>query len=198
MASPQIHPGQVKQVAVFASGAGSNAAKIIEHFRSSSIGRVCLVVCNNPGAGVLTVAEKENVPVLIIERKKFNQDGYLPELRDLSIDLLVLAGFLWKIPPVLINAYPGKIVNIHPALLPKYGGKNMYGKAVHEAVLAAGEKESGITIHYVDEMYDHGATILQVKCDVDNTDTAESLADKIHVLEHSCYARAIEELILKN
>ena len=132
---------------------------------------------------------------LIIERKRFYENAYLDELDKYNIDLIVLAGFMWKVPDNLIRAYPNKIINIHPALLPKYGGKNMYGNFVHEAVVKAGEKESGITIHYVDEIYDHGKIIFQAKCKVDEKDTAESLAEKIHVLEHTHYSRIVEQLL---
>ena len=141
------------------------------------------------------MAERENVPSLIIDRKKFNEDGYVSELKRYQIDLIVLAGFLWKVPAILIQAYSNKIINIHPALLPKYGGKNMYGNFVHEAVLNAKEKESGITIHYVDEIYDHGNIIFQTKCDVNENDTPQSLAEKIHVLEHEYYPSVIEKLL---
>ncbi len=185
-----------KHIVIFASGAGSNAKKIIEHFTSQDKGAtVVLIVCNNPDAGVLKIAEKENIPALIIERKKFYEDGYLDELNKYQPDLVVLAGFMWKIPGNIIKAYPNKIINIHPALLPKYGGKNMYGNFVHEAVLHAGEKESGITIHYVDEIYDHGKIIFQAKCKVDEGVTAESLAKKIHSMEHEHYPAIIENII---
>lgn len=186
---------QKKHIAIFASGTGSNAQKIIDHFRGYGIADVVLVVCNNPLARVIEIAKKENIPVLLIERKKFNEDGYLAELKEYEIDLIVLAGFLWKIPPVLIHSYPDTIINIHPALLPKYGGKNMYGNAVHEAVLNSGETESGITIHFVDEIYDNGKIIFQTKCAVERVDTAASLSNKIHVLEHTHYAAIIEKIV---
>src|SRR6185437_11291148 len=138
----------MKQLAIFASGTGSNAARIIDYFRHHREIKVGLIVCNKPGAGVLNVAEREGLPVLLIEKERFFRgDGYVEDLRRREIGLIVLAGFLWKIPLTLVRAYPGKIVNIHPALLPKYGGKGMYGRFVHEAVLAASEKETGITIH---------------------------------------------------
>ena len=128
------------------------------------------------------------IPVLMIEKEQFLKgDGYVDELKDAGIDFIVLAGFLWKIPSKLIAAFPNRIINIHPALLPKYGGKGMYGHFVHEAVIAAGEKESGISIHYVDEWYDHGNIIFQASCPVDANDDADSLAQKIHVLEHTHY-----------
>lgn len=185
-------------IAIFASGAGSNAQKIIDHFRNSSRVKVSLIVCNKPGAGVLNIAAEENIPSILIEKEKFFRgDAYMPELKNNGIDFIVLAGFLWKIPLPLIKAFPGKIINIHPALLPKYGGKGMYGHKVHEAVIAAGEKESGITIHYVDEMYDHGEIILQAKCDVLPGDTPDLLAKKIHVLEHQHYPVIVEQLLLQ-
>ena len=123
-------------------------------------------------------------------------DGYVPELQAAKIDWIILAGFLWKIPVSLLNHWEKRIINIHPALLPKYGGKGMYGEAVHRAVLAANEKESGITIHYVDEQYDHGATIFQATCSVLSTDLVENLAEKIHALEHLHYPVVIEKVIL--
>lgn len=186
----------MNQLAIFASGTGSNAARIIDYFRHHRKIKVGLIVCNKPGAGVLNVAEKEGVPVLQIEKERFFRgDGYVGELEKSAIDLIVLAGFLWKIPATLIRAYPGKIVNIHPALLPKYGGKGMYGRFVHEAVLAASDKETGITIHYVDEHYDHGAPIFQAKIVVEPDDTPETLAKKIHLLEYEHFPRVIENLI---
>jgi len=184
------------RLAIFASGAGSNAKKIIEYFKDHPTIQVDLVVCNKPGAGVLAIAEQHQIPTLIIERERFLRgDGYLPELKESGIHFIVLAGFLWKIPDALIAAYPGRIINIHPALLPKFGGKGMYGDHAHEAVIAAGEKESGITIHYVDGHYDHGDVILQVKCDVFENDTAQTLASRIHILEHEHYPPAIEKWV---
>lgn len=186
-----------KRIIIFASGAGSNAQKIIDHFRDKDIARVVLIICNNPSAGVLQIASKENIPVLMIDKQRFNADGYSNELMDYDPDLVVLAGFLWKIPPVLIQAYPEKIINIHPALLPKYGGRNMYGARVHEAVLQAGETVSGISIHYVDEIYDHGRIIFQATCKVEKHDTPESLSERIHLLEHNYYPTVIEQLLHK-
>jgi phosphoribosylglycinamide formyltransferase-1 len=183
------------QIAIFASGAGSNAQKIIDKFRDSSFIQIALIVCNKEGAGVLAIAEKENIPSLIISREQFFKgDAYLPVLKEHSIDIVVLAGFLWKVPVLLINAYPNKIINIHPALLPNYGGKGMFGHHVHEAVIAAKDKQSGITIHYVDELYDHGNIIFQATCDINETDTPSSLAGKIHGLEHLHYPRVVEEV----
>lgn len=186
------------RIAIFASGAGSNARKIIERFSQHHIIEVALVVSNKSQAGVLNIADINKIPVLLIEREKFFRgDAYLPELASYHIDFIVLAGFLWKIPLALIKAYPDKIINIHPALLPKYGGKGMFGAFVHEAVIAAKEKESGITIHFVDELYDHGYHIFQATCPVYTDDTPESLALRIHALEHEHFPVVIEEVILK-
>jgi len=183
-------------LAIFASGTGTNAARIIDYFRGSAIVKIRLIVCNKPGAGVLGVAEKAGVPTLLIEKEPFFRGGaYVEELRAKNIDFIVLAGFLWKIPEALVKAYPGRIINIHPALLPKYGGKGMYGKFVHEAVIAAGEKESGITIHWVDEHYDHGEPIRQVKVLIEPGDTPETLAKKIHLLEYEHFPKVIEAVI---
>ena len=182
-------------IAIFASGAGSNAQKIIDYFKDSKRIKISLIVCNNPDAGILKIAEKESVPVLLIEKHLFRDTGYVEELKNNNIQFIVLAGFLWKIPPVLIEAFKNKIVNIHPALLPAYGGKGMYGNAVHAAVLAAKEKSSGITIHFVDEKYDHGKIIFQTTCPIDENETVDSLAHKIHQLEHASYAREVEKII---
>jgi phosphoribosylglycinamide formyltransferase 1 len=193
----------VKRIAIFASGAGSNAKTIIESPLLTSPGRggiesaytVVLIVCNKPGAGVLAIAEEYGIPTMLLEKEQFlNGNAYVDELNNYKIDLIVLAGFLWKVPPALIAAYEQKIINIHPALLPKYGGKGMYGKFVHEAVIANRETESGITIHYVDEVYDHGAIIFQAECKVTDDDTAVTLAKKIQALEHEHYAAVIAKL----
>ena len=189
--------GTFLRMAIFASGAGSNAQKIISHFKNSAKANVVLIVVNKPGAGVVSIAGKENIDVLILDRNKFEETGYVQELKNYKIDFIILAGFLWKIPSILINAFSGKMVNIHPALLPAYGGKGMYGNAVHSAVIAAHEKESGITIHYVDEKYDHGEIIFQASCGIDEQETAESLAEKIHQLEHENYPKIIEATLDK-
>jgi phosphoribosylglycinamide formyltransferase-1 len=189
-----IDGSSLVHIAIFASGAGSNAKKIIEYFKGHKKIKIALIVCNKPGAGVLKIAEEENISSLIIEKEKFFQgNAYINELKEKKIDFIVLAGFLWKIPSLLTKEYPERIVNIHPALLPKYGGKGMYGNFVHEAVIAAKEKESGITVHYVDDLYDHGKIIFQAKCEVEKNDTAETLAKKIHLLEHTYFAKVIEQ-----
>jgi phosphoribosylglycinamide formyltransferase-1 len=187
------------RIAIFASGTGTNAAKIIEYFRFHQTIGITLIVSNKPEAGVVQIARRENLPVLIIDKERFFRgDAYLPDLRTLNINFIVLAGFLWKIPSMLIQAYPGAIINIHPALLPKYGGKGMYGGNVHAAVIAAGEKESGVTIHFVDEHYDNGDIIFQETCKVNPDDTPETLANKIHQLEHQHFPKVIEQVALSN
>lgn len=189
---------QLKKIAIFASGTGSNAANILRYFEQKKTAEIILIVCNNPEAGVLKIAEDNHIASLLIQKEKFFRgDGYLPELQAAGVDFIVLAGFLWKVPSAIINAYRNNIINIHPALLPGYGGKGMYGNFVHQAVLAAKETESGITIHFVDEFYDNGKTILQVSCPVYENDTTETLAKRIHALEYEYFPRVIEELVYK-
>lgn len=189
----------MNRIAIFASGAGSNAQQIINYFKQPTKHiTIALIVCNKPGAGVITIAQNEDIPLLMVERERFsNGDAYLPELRHHNVSFLVLAGFLWKIPQTLINEYPKRIINIHPALLPKHGGKGMYGGKVHQAVINASDLESGITIHYVDEHYDNGDIIFQASCEVKPGDTPEILAQRIHKLEHRYYPRVIESEISK-
>ena len=184
-----------KHIVIFASGAGSNAQKIIDYFRNTPVS-VALIVCNKPGAGVLSIAENEKIPTLLIEKERFFKgDGYVSHLQQANADLIVLAGFLWKIPASIIEAYRTKIINIHPALLPAYGGKGMYGEKVHEAVIGAGELQTGITIHYVDEQYDRGDIIFQTACPVMEGDTPETLAKRVHQLEHLHYPVVIADLL---
>ncbi|HEX8460032.1 MAG TPA: phosphoribosylglycinamide formyltransferase [Segetibacter sp.] len=184
------------KIAIFASGAGSNAKKIIEYLQDKREMSVALIVCNKPAAGVIQIARANNIQVLIIEREQFFRgDGYMGELEKASISFIVLAGFLWKIPEILIQNFRNRIINIHPALLPKYGGKGMYGANVHEAVIAAGEKESGITVHIVDGHYDNGDVIFQATCPVLAGDTAATLAERIHQLEHENFPKVVEEYV---
>ena len=158
-------------IAIFASGSGSNAAKLLEYFKEHPSVKIALIVCNNPNAGVIHIAAENNITVLMVEKEKFFKgDGYVKELKEKEVDWIILAGFLWKIPHSLLNVFPDNIINIHPALLPKYGGRGMYGKHVHEAVITAKENKSGITIHLVDEIYDHGKILFQAECPVDKTD----------------------------
>jgi phosphoribosylglycinamide formyltransferase-1 len=186
---------QIINIAIFASGTGTNAQKLIDYFRHTGI-KIALIVCNKPGAGVLNIAQNENIPSLLIEKEKFFRgNAYVDELKQHKVDFIVLAGFLWKVPVALIQAFPQRIINIHPALLPNYGGKGMYGSFVHEAVITAKEKESGISIHYVDELYDHGQLIFQARCSIDEHDTPASLAQKIHELEHEHYPQIVEKVV---
>lgn len=189
--------GKKYRIAIFASGTGTNAARIIEYTKEKETRfTVALVVCNKPGACVLKVAEKNAIPALMIDKEKFFRgNAYTDELKGAGIDFIVLAGFLWKIPVALVQSYRNRIINIHPALLPKYGGKGMYGSFVHEAVIANGEPETGITIHWVDEQYDHGSTIFQAKCPVLPGDSPSSLAARIHELEHKHYPEIVEKVI---
>lgn len=192
----QIH------LAILASGKGTNAQQIINYFHKQDhrVGGhpvvVSLIICNKPGAGVLEIAEIEKIPSLLIQKEEFfNGSHYLAEFDKRNISFLVLAGFLWMIPLALIRAFPDRIINIHPALLPAYGGNGMYGQAVHRAVIAAGEKESGISIHYVDDQYDHGQIFFQARCIVSKEDTPEILAQKIHALEYAHYPEQIARWI---
>jgi formyltetrahydrofolate-dependent phosphoribosylglycinamide formyltransferase len=184
------------RVAIFASGAGSNAQQIINHFRDHPLVKIALVVCNREGAGVIDIAARENIPLLLVQRKSFAEGtACLEHLQKERIDFIVLAGFLLRMPLSLVVAFPRRIVNIHPALLPRFGGAGMYGQFVHEAVIQSGETESGITIHYVDEHYDNGDVIFQTACPVLEGDTPETIARRIHQLEHLHYPRVVEEIL---
>jgi len=185
-------------IAIFASGSGSNAENIIQYFSDRNDVRFPVILSNKENAGIHERAKRLGVPSIYFTSKELKEtDNVLNTLKEHRIDFIVLAGFLLKIPTNLIDAYPNKIINIHPALLPKYGGKGMYGAHVHEAVIAAEEKESGITIHYVNELYDAGQIIFQAKCDVLPTDTAETLASKVHALEYENFPPIIEKIISK-
>ena len=184
------------QIAIFASGTGSNARKIIEYFEGSSDVRIGLVVSNKKDAKVLDMATEYGIPTHVLSRHSFYEtEDFLEVLSGYQIDFMVLAGFLWLIPPYLVRAYPQRMVNIHPALLPKFGGKGMYGRHVHEAVKAAGEQESGITIHFVNERYDEGDIIFQATCPVNPEDTPDTIFQKIQVLEHRHYPEVIAGII---
>ena len=187
----------MKKIAIFASGSGSNAENIIQYFAQKPQFCVKSVFCNVPDAYVLERAKKYRIPTFVFNREEFrNPDKVFRQLQEQEIDFIVLAGFLWLMPSFITAAWPNKIVNIHPALLPAYGGKGMYGHYVHEAVIAAGEKESGITIHYVNDHYDQGASIFQAKCPVLPTDTPDDLAARIHELEYRYFPEIIEKTIL--
>ncbi len=183
-------------LAIFASGTGSNAKKIVEHFKHNPNINVSLVVSNKADAPVLDMARSNGIPILVIGRPFFySTEDILKIFNNFPINFVVLAGFLWLVPSYLVKAFENRMVNIHPALLPKYGGKGMYGMKVHEAVKAAGETETGITIHYVNERYDEGDAIFQAKCQVAPDDTPEDIAQKIHALEHRHFPEVIEKLL---
>ncbi|MFF5379824.1 phosphoribosylglycinamide formyltransferase [Pedobacter suwonensis] len=187
-----------KRIAIFASGSGSNAQKLMEHFKRSNEIEISLVLTNNADAYVLQRADNFEIPTHIFDRNEFYQtDEVVDLLKNLEIDFIVLAGFLWLIPKNLIHAYPGRIVNIHPAILPKFGGKGMYGDYVHQAVMAAGETEGGITIHYVNENYDEGEYIHQARYRIDKNDSLEMIKFKGQQLEHLHYPRVVESIVKK-
>ncbi|MDR1172930.1 MAG: phosphoribosylglycinamide formyltransferase [Bacteroidales bacterium] len=188
----------MKHIVIFASGSGSNAQQIAEYFSKSNTARVIMIYSNRADAYVLQRACKMNISTVVFDRADFYEnDLVFNQLDNLHPDLIVLAGFLWKVPEKIVRAFPNRIVNIHPALLPRYGGKGMYGNHVHQAVIQNNEKESGITIHYVNEHYDEGALILQAICKIDGNDTPETLAGKVHTLEYKYYPKAIEQVLLR-
>ena len=185
----------MKRISIFVSGNGTNLQRIAEYFKGNPDVEIVNVVCNNPEAYAIQRAKNLGIPLRMITKMEFNSPEFTEEMRNLNLDLIVLAGFLWKIPASLIQVYPRQIVNIHPALLPKYGGKGFYGEHVHEAVVAAKEAFSGITIHYVNEIYDSGEIILQAYTKLDADETPDSLAAKIHKLEQAYFPVAIEQVL---
>ena len=186
----------IHHIAIFASGAGSNTKKIIEHFKHKQNIFVNLIVSNKPDAPVLAMAREYGIPTLVLNRKEFYEtEDILKIFNKFSIGFVVLAGFLWLLPTYLVRAFENRMVNIHPALLPKYGGKGMYGMRVHEAVKKAGDTETGITIHYVNEQYDDGDIVFQAKCPVSREDSPEDIAQNIYRLEHRHFPEVIEKLL---
>lgn len=186
----------MKKIAIFASGSGSNAENIIIFFAKNPKIGVDSVFSNVSDAFVLERAKKYNIPTFTFNRNELKQPEFvLAKMKERGIDFIVLAGFLWLMPDSIIQAFPNKIINIHPALLPAYGGKGMYGAKVHEAVIAAKEKKSGITIHYVNEHYDDGAIIFQATCEITPQDTPDTLAAKIHELEYKYFPEVIESVV---
>ena len=180
------------RLAIFASGSGSNAENLIRFFANSSHISITRIFCNNANAGVIQRAEKLGVPVTVFSRDDFyNSQHIINQLIDDKTDIIILAGFLWLIPQNLIAQFPNRIINIHPALLPNYGGKGMYGARVHEAVIANGETQSGITIHLVDEIYDNGKILFQASCEITPNDTPETLAHKVHALEYEHFPKVV-------
>ena len=189
----------MKKIAIFASGRGSNARRLVEHFKGHTAANITLIVSNKPDAPVLDMAREQGIATLIFNKKKFyNKKSVIPELTSAGIDFIVLAGFLWLMPKTIVEHYPKRIINLHPALLPKYGGKGMYGMKVHQAVRAANETETGITIHYVNEQYDEGNIIFQARCTVEKNDTPEDIAQKIHELEHKYLPIITEKLVVSS
>lgn len=186
----------MKNIAIFASGSGSNAERIVEYFAKSEQINVKLFLCNNPEAGVIQRAERLQIPLIMFDRPAFKSGEVVKILQENQIDWVILAGFLWLVPKNVVEAFPNKIINIHPALLPKFGGKGMYGHFVHEAVVENEETKSGITIHFVNECYDEGGIIFQASFPVLKTDMPEDVARKGQVLEHKHFPEVIERTIL--
>ena len=186
----------MKKIAILASGSGSNAENIANYFANSDYAQVSVIIANNPNAYVLERAKKLGIESITVTKSQFMEaDTLIAELKERNIDFIVLAGFLLLVPQKYIDAYPGRIVNIHPALLPKHGGKGMYGSHVHESVVAAGDTESGITIHLIDGNYDKGTTFFQATCPVLPTDTPDDVAQKVHALEYKHFPHVIEEIL---
>ena len=187
-----------KRIAIFASGSGSNAQKIMEHFKKHTDAEVAIVLTNNPEAYVLQRADNFEIPTHIFDKHEFYEaDNVVDLLKNLNIDLLVLAGFLWLVPDTILANYPKRIINIHPALLPKYGGKGMYGDRVHKEVLANGDEESGISIHYVNEDFDSGEIIYQARFKIEKNDDLELVKFKGQQLEHQYFPKIIEQVLKK-
>lgn len=186
----------MKRIAIFASGSGSNAEQIAHHFTGRTDVEVSLILTNNPTAGVIQRARKLHIPTVVFDRKSFYETNRILELlQNQHIDLVVLAGFMMLIPASLTETFANRMLNIHPALLPKYGGKGMYGHFVHEAVVEAGEKESGVTIHFVNERYDEGEIVFQASCEVLPTDTPEDVAIKVQQLEHTHFPVIVDQVV---
>jgi phosphoribosylglycinamide formyltransferase-1 len=194
----KIKNQKLTQIVIFASGSGSNAEQISGYFSASDSARVIKIFTNRKDAYVLQRAEKMHIPAVVFGRADFYEnDAILAQLGDINPDLIVLAGFLWKVPEKIVNAFQNRIINIHPALLPKYGGKGMYGEHVHRAVIENRDKISGITIHYVNEKYDEGDIIFRKTCEVKEDDTPETLAQRVHALEYEYFPKVIEQILLQ-
>ena len=187
----------MKRIAILASGTGSNARKIVEHLQNNDLIEVAIIASNRKSAKVLDMASEYGINSQVVQRSDFYEsDSFLSGLKNADIDWIVLAGFLWLVPTNLISAYPNRIVNIHPALLPAYGGKGMYGMNVHKAVKENSDKVSGMTIHLVNENYDEGAIIFQGRTDIESNDTAEDIAAKVLKLEHEYFPMVVEGLVM--
>lgn len=196
--SSEADPQRRIRIAIFASGRGSNAHQMFLYFKDQEDAEIVLVVTNKPDAGVLHHAHNSHCPALVITRKLLNNREFvISQMKAHRVDFIILAGFLLLLPEFLVNAYPGRIINIHPALLPRYGGKGMYGMHVHRAVKNSGDQKTGITIHYVNEAYDEGAIIFQKDTIVHPSDTPEEIAEKVHELEHAHYPAVAHRVIRK-
>ncbi len=186
-----------KRLVIFASGSGTNTENIIKYFKKSNLGEVVLVLSNKKDAKVLEKSRKHNIKAVHFNREElFSERGVVKTIQESQPDLIILAGFLWKFPELILKKYPNKVINIHPALLPKYGGKGMYGTYVHEAIIANKEPETGITIHYVNENYDEGAVIFQEKTSLSAQETPKTVAEKVHALEYEHFPKVIEQLLM--
>ncbi|MGL2965552.1 phosphoribosylglycinamide formyltransferase [Flavobacterium sp. XGLA_31] len=185
----------MKKILLFASGSGSNVENIINHFKHNDFVTVAGVFSNNPNAAVLPKAKAHQIPTFVFNRTELQEGIVLQRINEIQPDLIVLAGFLWKMPETIVQQFPNKIINIHPALLPKYGGKGMYGMNVHQAVLENKEQETGITIHYVNEQYDEGEFIFQQRVNIQECQTSEEIAAKVQALEHEHFPKTIEKLL---
>lgn len=188
----------MQRLAIFASGSGTNAEALVHHFAGHPEIEIVGIFCNNPSAGVIERATRLDVPLTLFDKTTFISGEITEKLRSQNIDYVILAGFLWLIPANMVSAFPDRIINIHPALLPKFGGKGMYGSRVHAAVRAAGEAQSGITIHLVNEQYDEGKVLFQAIFDISETDTAETIAEKCHLLEHRHFPSVVEDFVSRN
>jgi phosphoribosylglycinamide formyltransferase 1 len=188
----------MKKIVIFASGSGTNAENIIKYFVSKNLGTVVAVFTNNPNAKVIERAKNHNIPTVIFSKEDLIERKVLQKINNLQPDLIVLAGFLLKFPQNIIDAYPNQIINIHPALLPKYGGKGMYGMHIHQAIIENKEPETGITVHYVNENYDEGAIIFQKSVSVTDCKTPEEVAQKIHELEMEYFPKIISQILTSN
>lgn len=187
----------MKRIVLFASGSGTNAENIIKYFHQSAKAQVLMIYTNRSDAGVIDRAKKENVPVRVFNREEWKSGVITLELEKQQPDLIVLAGFLWLVPADIVKSFPNSIINIHPALLPKYGGKGMFGEHVHQAVSESGETETGITIHYVNDKYDEGNIVFQQKVQIESHESADTIAEKVHRLEYAFFPQVIEDVLMR-
>ncbi len=185
----------MKKILLFASGTGSNVENIIRYFKNNDNISIVGIFTNNPHAKVLEIAKHHNISSFVFDRTALNEGLVLEKINHLQPDLIILAGFLWKMPETIVHRFHNKIINIHPALLPKYGGKGMYGIKVHQTILENNENETGITIHYVNEHYDEGEFILQKTVNITDCDSAEAVARKVQQLEHEHFPKVIEQIL---